>query len=211
MDLSTKDDPDFWTQIMTLRDPAWRELDEIDLIDLKDDIFEAVHEMASRISLREQDYRLAGQEVPDAVVSSPDHQLATLHVLYQVQRVVDELAANTAKNAGHTGASYTKLGTAWGGITRQSARVRWPGAVSSRAASPDAIPLQYADGSAVINHSSQDNAWWFAATGADEEFEESSPSFATSAEAIAAATEFLLSHARSAPLPIESVEQRKKA
>jgi len=40
-------------------------------------LFDAVQEMTSRISLREPAYRVAGQDVPDAVVAAPDFQLAT--------------------------------------------------------------------------------------------------------------------------------------
>lgn len=100
--------------------------------------------------------------------------------------------------AGRNGASYSQLGAAWGGIKRRSARVKWPHAVAKRAAG-ESLPLRYAGGSAVIHHDPGVDAWWYTAPAADQREEESDAVHGSSAEAIARATEFLLTHARPAP------------
>ncbi|MFD7446711.1 hypothetical protein [Streptomyces sp. NPDC059909] len=45
-----------------------------------------MQQLASRISLRAQDYRAAGQDLPDAAIAAPDYQLAVLHALHTAQR-----------------------------------------------------------------------------------------------------------------------------
>ncbi|MFF8993977.1 hypothetical protein ACF09H_29435 [Streptomyces sp. NPDC014983] len=115
-------------------------------------------------------------------------------MLRQVDRTVQEQAANAAKIAGHQGASYTKLGAAWG-ITRQSARVKWPDAVPARGQQThEPIPLVYAGGTATIHHDSKADAWWYIADGADGRHEECEPVHTTSTDATAAATAYLIAH-----------------
>lgn len=121
-------------------------------------------------------------------------QLALLRSLYEAKRSVERLAESAATVAGRSGASYTQLGAAWGGIKRQSARLKWPHAVAKRSAS-ESIPLRYAGGSALIRHDPDSGTWWYTVTAADQEESESEAVHNTSAEAIAAATEFLLAHA----------------
>ncbi|WP_351229996.1 hypothetical protein [Streptomyces sp. NPDC002133] len=195
MTLSMKDDPDFWTRILALREPAWREPGEDDLLNLQDDIFEAVQQLASRISLRAQDYRAAGQDLPDAAIAAPDYQLAVLRALHTAQRTIDTFAATAAKNAGHTGASYTKLGAAWGGITRQSARLRWPDAVHKRGTAPQPIELELAGGHAEISELPDGAGYTWEAVGYDEAVAEENEACATVAEAAAQAGAFLQLHA----------------
>lgn len=191
-----KDDPEFWTDINTLRDPAYTEFDPDDLIGLHDILKETVDGLASVISVRDQAYRKAGQEPPPGVVISGDYQLAVLHVLRQVDRAVQEQAANAAKIAGHQGASYTKLGAAWG-VTRQSARTKWPDAVPARGQQVhEPIPLAYAGGTAAIHHDPEADAWWYIANGADGRHEECEPVHTTSTDATAAATAFLIAHTK---------------
>lgn len=124
-------------------------------------------------------------------------QLATLRALYEAKRSVDRPAESAATAAGRSGASYSHLGAAWGGIKRQSARLKWPHAVVKRSAG-ESVPLHYAGGSAVIHHDPGVDAWWYTATGADRREDGSEAVYGTSAEAIARATEFLLTHARPA-------------
>ncbi|WP_326809658.1 hypothetical protein OHB04_40695 (plasmid) [Streptomyces sp. NBC_01775] len=98
-----------------------------------------------------------------------------------------------AKIAGHQGATYPKIGAAWS-ITRQAARTKWPDAVPARGQGHEAIPFGYADGSAVVHHDPEAVAWWYIATGADGQYEESEPAHDTSTDATAAATAFLIQH-----------------
>lgn len=193
-----KDDAEFWTDINTLRDPAYTEFDPDDLVGLRDTLTETVNGLASLISARVHAYRVAGQEPPAGVVISGDYQLAVLHVLRHVDRTVQELAASAAKIAGHQGASYTKLGAAWG-VTRQSARTKWPDAVPSRGQqTQEPIPLAYAGGTAAIHHDPDADAWSYIANGADGRHEECEPVHTTSTDATAAATAFLIAHAKQA-------------
>lgn len=55
-------------------------------------------------------------------------------------------------------------------------------------------PSPVRGGSALIHHDPDSDSWWFAASAADQQQEESEAVHATSTEAIARATEFLLAH-----------------
>ncbi|WP_330333932.1 hypothetical protein OHS33_32165 [Streptomyces sp. NBC_00536] len=193
-----KDDESFWSTVMTLVDPAWREPTEDDVFAMEDQVLDAVRPLAERISTRALAYRTAGKPFDPALIAAPDVQLSLLRSLYEAKRAVDRLAESAATVAGRSGASYAQLGAAWGGIKRQSARLKWPHAVAKRATS-ESIPLRYAGGEAVIHHDPDGDAWWYTATGADRQDEESEAVHATSTEAIARATEFLLTHAKPAP------------
>ncbi|MFI9824388.1 hypothetical protein ACIHFC_28645 [Streptomyces sp. NPDC052013] len=197
MDGKLKDDPQFWQDINTPRDPAYTEPDPEDLVQLKDAVYEAVGDLATRISVREQAYRAAGHEAPDGVVLSGDYQLTLLYVLHHVTGLVEQMAADAAKIAGHQDVSYTKLGAAWGGITRQSARTKWPDAVPARGRQQqDPVPFEYAGGQATVYHDAEAGAWWYIAAGADGKHEESGSDFDTHTAATAAATAFLIQHAK---------------
>ncbi|WP_327358296.1 hypothetical protein [Streptomyces sp. NBC_01304] len=190
-------DGDFWTSVMTMVEPAWSELDERDSFAMDDDVLDAVRPLAERISTRAQAYRAAGKPFDPALTPAPDVQLALLRALYEAKCAVDRLAESAATVAGRSGASYTQLGAAWGGIKRQSARLKWPHAVTKKPAG-EPIPLTYAGGTAAIHHDIDADAWWYTATAADLQYAESEAVHGTSAEAIATATEFLLSHAQPA-------------
>lgn len=189
-----KNDADFWTTVMTLLEPAWSEPTQDDTFTMDERVLDAVRALAERISTRALAYRAAGQPFDPALMASPDVQLALLRALYEAKQSVDRLAESAATVAGRSGANYAQLGAAWGGIKRQSARVKWPHAVVKRSAS-ESIPLRYAGGSAVVHHDPDAGAWWYSATGADQQEEESKAVHGTYAEAIAGATEFILAHA----------------
>ncbi|MFD6280784.1 hypothetical protein ACFWFI_35250 [Streptomyces sp. NPDC060209] len=189
-----KNDASFWATVATPVEPAWSEPTEDDAFSMDDKVLDAVRALAERISTRALAYRTAGQPFDPALMAAPDVQLALLRALYETKRSVDRLAESAATVAGRSGASYTQLGTAWGGIKRQSARLKWPHAVARRTAG-QSIPLQYAGGAAVIHHDLDADAWWYTATAADQQQEESEADHSTSTEAIARATEFLLAHA----------------
>ncbi|MGV9578811.1 hypothetical protein ACWDRZ_19400 [Streptomyces sp. NPDC003509] len=188
-----KDDETFWATVMTQVEPAWSEPTDDDAFAMDDQVLDAVRALARRISTRAQAYRAAGQDFDPALMAAPDVQLALLRALYETKQSVDRLAESAATVAGRSGASYTQLGAAWGGIKRQSARLKWPHAVAKRTAG-QSIPLQYAGGSALIHHDPDSDSWWFAASAADQQQEESEAVHGTSTEAIARATEFLLAH-----------------
>ncbi|MFE6038088.1 hypothetical protein [Streptomyces sp. NPDC056452] len=190
-----RDDENFWSTITTLVEPAWSEPTDDDTFVMDEKVLDASRALAERISTRAQAYRTADKPFDSALMAAPDVQLALLRALYETKRSVDRLAESAATVAGRNGASYTQLGMAWGGIKRQSARLKWPHAVVKRSAG-ESVPLRYAGGSAVIHHDPNVDAWWYTATAADQQDEESEAVHPTSAEAIARATEFLLTHAR---------------
>ncbi|MFG2903292.1 hypothetical protein ACGFZH_40210 [Streptomyces zaomyceticus] len=189
-----RNDENFWTTVMTLVEPAWCEPTKDDSFAMDDRVLEAVRVLAEEISTRALAYRAADKPFDTALMATPDVQLAMLRALYEVKLSVDRLAESAATVAGRSGANYAQLGAAWGGIKRQSARLKWPHAVVKKAAG-ESVPLQYAGGAAVIHHDPDADAWWFTATAADQQEKESEAVHASSAEAIAGATEFLLSHA----------------
>ncbi|MCX5205139.1 hypothetical protein OG897_27245 [Streptomyces sp. NBC_00237] len=189
-----KNDPDFWAALAAQVEPAWVDPTLDDSLAMDDKVLDAVRALARGISTRAAAYRAAGKEFDPVLMAAPDVQLAMLRALYEAKQSVDRLAESAATAAGRSGATYVQLGSAWGGLKRQSARLKWPHAVVKRSAG-ESVPLAYAGGSAVIHHDPDAHAWWYAATGADRSEEESGAVYATSAETIARATEFLLAHA----------------
>lgn len=191
-------DENFWTTVLAPVEPAWREPGDDDTFAMDEQVLDAARALAERISTRALAYRTADRPFDAALMAAPDVQLALLRSLHEAKLSVDRLAESAAAVAGRGGASYTQLGAAWGGIKRQSARLKWPHAVPKKSAG-ESIPLHYAGGDAVIHHDPGTDAWWYTATGADLRQDESEAEHRTSAEAIARATEFLLAHARPAP------------
>ncbi|WP_329619503.1 hypothetical protein OG357_02420 [Streptomyces sp. NBC_01255] len=189
-----KNDENFWSTVLTLTEPAWNEPTQDDAFAMDERVHDAVRALAERISTRALAYRAADKPFDPALMASPDVQLALLRALYEAKQSVDRLAESAATVAGRSGANYAQLGAAWGGIKRQSARLKWPHAVVKKSAG-EPIPLRYAGGSAVVHHDPDADAWWYSATGADERTQESQAVHGTYAEAIAGATEFLLGHA----------------
>ncbi|MEJ8662277.1 hypothetical protein [Streptomyces sp. MS1.AVA.4] len=192
MTLPTKDTPDFWTQIMTLREPAWREVTEDDQFDLHDAVEDAVFVLAKKLSTRAAEYRAAGQALPDAALAAPDVQLAMLRALREAQRAIDNLAGRTAKTAGHTGATYRHLGDAWG-ITRQSARLRWPDALPKKG-EPRPVELELAGGRAEIVELPGEGGYVWEATAETGVTEKGPEPYGSAAEAAAHAGAFLQRH-----------------
>ncbi|MFH9614084.1 hypothetical protein ACH4MM_10240 [Streptomyces pratensis] len=190
-----KNDENFWTTVATQVEPAWSEPTEEDAFTMDDRVLAAVRALTEGISTRALAYHAVGKPFDSALMAAPDVQLALLRALYEAKQSVDRLAESAATVAGRGGASYAQLGAAWGGIKRQSARLKWPYAVAKKSAS-ESIPLRYAGGTAVIHHEPDADAWWYAAIAADQQEEESEAVHANSTEAIARATEFLLEHAQ---------------
>ncbi|MFD7573655.1 hypothetical protein ACFV6U_24565 [Streptomyces sp. NPDC059810] len=189
-----RNDEDFWTAAAALVEPPWSEPDQGDAFTMDERVHDAVRALAERISTRAQAYRAADKPLDPVLMASPDAQLALLRALYEAKLSVERLAESAATVAGRSGANYAQLGAAWGGIKRQSARLKWPHAVVRKAAS-ESIPFHHAGGTAAVHHDADADAWWYTATGADRRETESEPVHRTYAEAIAGATEYLLAHA----------------
>src|SRR5262245_47036050 len=102
----TLDDPNFWQGLMTLQDPAYREPTDDELLRLEDNVADAADELARAISTRESAYRANGQQVPDALVVSPDYSLSFLYALHEIDTMVKRLADRAARTAGASGATY---------------------------------------------------------------------------------------------------------
>ncbi|MGW1013195.1 hypothetical protein ACWD4X_24545 [Streptomyces termitum] len=195
-----KTDDDFWTAVSNLVEPPWNEPTQRDAFTMDEQVHDAVRALAERISTRLLAYRAADKTPDPVLMAAPDVQLALLRALYEAKLAVDRLAESAATVAGRGGANYAQLGAAWGGIKRQSARVKWPHAVVRKTAA-ESIPLSYAGGTAVVHHDAESEAWWYTATAADRQERESEPVHGSYAEAIAGATEFLLAHALPAEEP----------
>ncbi|MGW0491115.1 hypothetical protein [Streptomyces olivaceus] len=194
----TLDDPNFWTEMMTLRDPAYREPTDDELLQLEDDVTDAAHDLARAISTRESAYRANGQEVPDGVGASPDWTLAYLYALHEIDGIAKRLANRYARTAGATGATYAHLGTAWGGITKQAARLRWPGAVrrpTDLADGAEPFELRLAGGLAEIIQLPDECGFVWEATGADGTSGQGEEPYGSRTEAAGRAGAFLARHA----------------
>ncbi|WP_331740870.1 hypothetical protein [Streptomyces sp. NBC_01006] len=185
---------DIWADVNTIRTPAYAEPTEDDVLALQDAVAEAADALAWQISERARAHRAADGQAPDRVVLSGDYQLALLHALRQTAGVVEKRAAAAAKVAGHQGASYARIGEAWG-ISRQSARVKWPDAVPSRADLPQPpVTVQHAGGTAAVLHHQGTDHWMFTAVAADGTHHTSAPDYPTSAAAADDAKSCLAEH-----------------
>ncbi|GAA1377271.1 hypothetical protein ACFPK5_00290 [Streptomyces beijiangensis] len=191
MDPLTPEHPDFWTEIMAPRSPAWREPIDLELIALDDDVQEAVDTFAREISVRFAEYRAAGHEIPTQAELAPDYQLARLYTWRQVAGLVERFAEVAATCAGRAdGIGYPELAAAWG-ISRQAARKKWPDAVPTRG-EPRPVELELAGGSASITQLVEGYVWEATAeTGATAKGEEP---YGSQAEAAAHAGAWLQRH-----------------
>lgn len=191
----TTEDPNFWTSIMTLRDPAYREPTEDEHLNLADQITDAAGDLARQISTRESAYRIKNQSVPDGVVVSPDWQLAYLRSLREASLLIEQLAANAARTAGAIGVGYPHLGTSWG-ITRQAARLRWPGVVRPTRNDAETAEVNVAGGTAHVSYVADEKGYWWIGTGADGTTAEAQQTYTTQPEAAAHAGAFLAQHGK---------------
>lgn len=181
-----------WTDIMAMRGPAYRAPAEDEVLDLYSKVEEAANDLAAAISTRAQEYRAAGQSLPDAAMASPDWNLALLYSLHQAVRVATERADGAAKAAGIGGATYSQLGAAWGGISRQAARKKWPGVVDARDGEPERIVVELYGGRVEVSYLPDKSAWWWLGEAGSGKYGESwEKSYDTAAEASAAAGAWL--------------------
>ncbi|WP_405787082.1 hypothetical protein OG753_03570 [Streptomyces sp. NBC_00029] len=195
--MTSDSENDVWVDVNTIRTPAYSEPTEDDVLALQDAVAEAADAMAWRISERARAHRAADGDAPDRVVLSGDYQLTLLHALRQTAAAVEKRAAVAAKVAGLQGASYTKIGEAWG-ISRQSARVKWPDAVPSRADLPQPpVTVQHAGGTAAVLHHQATDHWMFTAVAADGTHHTSAPDYPTTTAAADDAKACLAEHTTS--------------
>ncbi|SCF82898.1 hypothetical protein [Streptomyces sp. Ncost-T10-10d] len=113
-----------------------------------------------------------------------------------VDAEVKRLTAIAAKTAGSYGASYERLGAAWG-ITRQGARKKWPDAIDRSApAEAEASLIELFGGSAELSRDPSSGGWRWAGKGADGTRDEadSTSCYATKEEAAGHAGAFLKEH-----------------
>ncbi|MFE1781275.1 hypothetical protein ACFW9F_01440 [Streptomyces sp. NPDC059506] len=202
----TLDDPDFWHDVMTMRVPAYREPTDDELLRLEGDVADAARDFARSVSTRESAYRANGQEVPDGIAISPDWILAYLYALREVDTIIKRLADRAARTAGGTGASYADLGSAWGGISKQAARLRWPGAVrkpTDLADNAERFELRLAGGLAEVIQLPERRGFVWEATGADGTSDQSDEPYGSRTEAAAHAGAFLARHACPADEPYD--------
>lgn len=123
-----------------------------------------------------------------------DVSLSVLAAWKVVDEEVKRLTAIAARTAGSYGASYERLGAAWG-ITRQGARKKWPDAVVGKR---EASTLDLFGGRAELSWEGTPGGWCWKGRGADgtrSEADEAERSFATKEEAAAHAGAFLKEHA----------------
>ncbi|MGW2826406.1 hypothetical protein ACWC24_36290 [Streptomyces sp. NPDC001443] len=188
---------DFWRDVMTLHEPPYREPVDDEVVHLQDQVAEAARDLARAISTRESAYRADGQEVPNGIALAPDWQLAYLYALHEIEGIARRLADNAARTAGGTGANYAQLGTAWG-ITKQAARLRWPGAVRKHddtSGEGEPFELQLGGGLAEIIQLPNEGGFTWEATAGNGTSGQSQEPYGSRTEAAAHAGAFLARHA----------------
>ncbi|GGZ81591.1 hypothetical protein ACFOOM_21910 [Streptomyces echinoruber] len=186
-----------WRDLLTLQEPPYREPTDEELLHLQDQVADAARELAHAISTREAAYRASGQQPPGGIVLAPDWQLAYLYALHAIDGATRRLAEQAARTAGATGASYAHLGTTWG-ITKQAARLRWPGAVrrpGNADGEADPLELRLGGGVAEIIPLPDGGGFIWEATGADGTSGQAEEPYGTRTEAAAHAGAFLTRHA----------------
>ncbi|WP_407547543.1 hypothetical protein QOM21_00825 [Streptomyces sp. Pv4-95] len=126
-----------------------------------------------------------------------DVALSILSTWKVVDEEVKRLTAISAQTAGTYGASYERLGAAWG-ITRQGARKKWPDALDTSAATAkEASNLELFGGTAELRRDTPSDSWRWSGQGADgtRSNDSAAHSLATKEEAAAHAGAFLKEHA----------------
>ncbi len=207
------DESPYWAELLKLRDPAWTDPTDDQQRALTTAVLRLAYGLGGEIWSRADELDALGAPAREGVVTrSPDRALATLRALRAVRGAADAAAENTARKAGQLGAGYPQLGKAWG-ISRQAARLRWPGAVSAinPAANREPVHFEMYGGEARVSYHPEFGGWWWIATAAnrktaeapkgDDEYAE------TSEEAAAAAGAFLAANAVPAAEPAPTGER----
>ncbi|MGW1043677.1 hypothetical protein [Streptomyces sp. NPDC002547] len=189
------DDSPFWNELLKLRDPAWSDPTEAQQDKLTADVQGLAYDLGAQIWSRAEEIADVPPRTRDQVTGyAPDRYLATLRALRAVKDAADTAAARVASEAGHRGAGYPQLGKAWD-ITRQAARLRWPGAVSviNEANNQEPVHFEMYGGEARVSFHPEEGGWWWIATAANRKVQEAPAdlTYDTSEEASAAAGVFL--------------------
>jgi hypothetical protein len=154
---------DFWNGATPYTEPT-----ELMKAELLGAVSEAAWELAKKISPRLQAAAAAedAERTMASVALTPSAQLALLRALREVAPAVEVLANRAAVQAGSGGVGYPQLGEAWG-ITRQSARVKWPRAVMAAGVDGGSKPIKIeaAGGRAVVDVLPDEGGWGWVATG----------------------------------------------
>ncbi|MFF3412647.1 hypothetical protein ACFYW8_42265 [Streptomyces sp. NPDC002742] len=188
---------DFWRDVMPLQEPPYREPGDDEVLQLQDQVAEAARVLTRAISTRASAYRAEGQEAPNGIMISPDWQLTYLYALHEIEGIARRIADSAARTAGGTGASYAQLGAAWG-ITKQAARLRWPGAVRKPDGSSgegEPFELRLGGGVAEIIQLPGEGGFIWEAAGANGTSGQAGQPYRTRTEAAAHAGAFLARHA----------------
>ncbi|MBU3865567.1 hypothetical protein KN815_16215 [Streptomyces sp. 4503] len=184
--------------------PAWTDPTDQQVEQLRERVCDAAIALVRDISPREAHLRTLSPNVAETLATSnsetSDWNLAILRALRQIIEEVGHLADEYASEAGMAGANYPDLGKAWG-VSRQAARKRWPGVVSSL--NPDAYrgrePVHFRayGGEAQVSFHPQEGGWWWIATAANGQNAEAPEdvTYDTSEEASATAGAFLATNA----------------
>jgi hypothetical protein len=174
-------------------EPYFEDLTEAQGKQLRSQLLAVARELAAQVSPRLRDLPKGDRTTQNLSVGLPG-QLALLRVLRELAPAAEELATEVAFRAGNVGANYRQLGEAWG-ITRQSARKKWPDAM--RSAPPEettGFEIEIAGGVARILFDREIPGWTWTATGADGRTEPSRIARSTSNEAAAYAGAWLQEH-----------------
>ncbi|NED11550.1 hypothetical protein [Streptomyces sp. SID9124] len=162
------------------------ERDGVDRVALDSALLEALDPVATSLRAR-------STGLPPDQMWAADPVEVSLSVL-AAWKVVDEevkrLTAIAARTAGSYGATYERLGAAWG-ITRQGARKKWPDAVGKRR---EGSTLELFGGRAELSWEEAPGGWCWSGRGADGT-DDAGRAFPTKEEAAAHAGAFLKEHA----------------
>ncbi|RGD55389.1 hypothetical protein DR950_41745 [Kitasatospora xanthocidica] len=180
----------FWQPVT----PAYVELNEGQLEQLRAEVYSLAWNHAKKISARlAQQPKGAKPPTREALRLTQDYTLSVLRMLREVGPAADAVASEVASRAGSQGATYVQLGEAWG-ITRQSARGRWPGVTRVMVPVPEPTDLEMAGGTARVSYHPDESGWWYMATGANRRMDEAKETYDTREEALARAGAFLLAN-----------------
>ncbi|MEY9961552.1 hypothetical protein [Streptacidiphilus sp. MAP5-52] len=151
----------FWNAEPYFEDPTEDEGKQ-----LRTELLAVAQKLAAQVCPRTRDLPEGDRTRQTLLVARPG-QLALLRVLRELAPAAEELATEVAFRAGTNGANYRELGAAWG-ITRQSARKKWPDAM--RSAPPEettGFEIEIGGGEARIIFNREIPGWTWTATGAD--------------------------------------------
>ncbi|MEU3710990.1 hypothetical protein [Streptomyces catenulae] len=169
------------------------EATEAEITALETALYDALNPLVTGVRARETG--LPAERMGDA--DPVDVTLSVLSCWKIVDATVERLTAGAARTAGSYGASYERLGAAWG-ITRQGARKKWPDAVERpRAGIPEPSTVELFGGIAELYWDPVPNGWRWkgaAADGTPGEADGSHP-LGSREEAAAYAGAFLKEHA----------------